>query len=109
MLYKYLQFFLQEIIYLCIVISFLIYFYCLNKDSFTDKKIIKEEGSNLNKFKVIDVDITHEEDAENIIENQNEINNKNIKSENEGDENDKLKKGGDKNNNNNEESEKLKN
>ena len=108
MLYKYLQFFLQEIIYLCIVISFLIYFYCLNKDSFTDKKIIKEEGSNLNKFKVIDVDITHEEDEQNIIENQNEINNKNIKSENEGDENDKLKKG-DKNNNNNEESEKLKN
>ena len=108
MLYKYLQFFLQEIIYLCIVISFLIYFYCLNKDSFTDKKIIKEEGSNLNKFKVIDVDITHEEDEENIIENQNEINNKNIKSEKEGDENDKIKKG-DKNNNNNEESEKLKN
>jgi hypothetical protein len=81
-LYKYLNFFMQEIIYLCIVISCLIYFYCLNKDSFTDKKIIKEEGSNLNKFRVIDVDINHEDD-ENILENKNENNNKNNKNENE--------------------------
>lgn len=89
MLYKYLQFGLQEIIYLFIVASCLIYFYCLNKDSLNNKKIIKEESSNLNNLKVVDIDINQDED-ENIIENKIGINNKN-KNENEGDEKDKLK------------------
>ena len=107
-LYKYLKFCFQEIIYLCIVTSCLFYFYCLNKDLFINKKIVKEEASNLNKFKVIDIDINQEED-ENILENKIKINNKNNKDGNEGDEKDKLKKGHKNLIKNNEESEILKN
>lgn len=109
MLYKYLQFGFQEIIYLFIVVSCLTYFYCLNKDSFNNKKIIREEASNLNNLKVIDIDIDiNHEDDENISENKVGINNKN-KNENEGEEKDKLKKEDKNIIKNNEESEKLKN
>ena len=108
-LYKYLKFCFQEIIYLCIVTSCLFYFYCLNKDLFINKKIVKEEASNLNKFKVIDIDINQEED-ENILENKFKMNNnKTNKDGNEGDEKNKLKKGHKNLIKNNEESEKLKN
>ena len=104
-LYKYLVFFSHELIYISIVISCLAYFYCLNKDLLTNNKIQKEEAAELNKFRVIDVDIQHEED-ENILEKKNNINNKNNRNENENEEEDKFKKGDKKVN---DESEKLKN
>ena len=73
------------------------YFYCLNKDSFKDNKTAKEEWAALNKLRVIDVDIQHEED-ENILYKNNQTENKNneeekIQSENkkENDESEKLK------------------
>ena len=100
--YKYLIFFTQEFIFISVVIAFLIYFYCLNKDSFNNNKVPKEkeEAAALNKFRVIDVDIQHEDDEIN-----QKANNKN-KIENEEDEKEKFKNG---NKKNNDENEKLKN
>jgi len=100
--YKYLVFFTQEFIFISVVIACLIYFYCLNKDSFNNNKVPKEkeEAAALNKFRVIDVDIQHEDDEIN-----QKTNNKN-KIENEEDEKEKFKNG---NKKNNDENEKLKN
>ena len=100
--YKYLIFFTQEFIFISVVIACLIYFYCLNKDSFNNNKVPKEkeEAAALNKFRVIDVDIQHEDDEIN-----QKTNNKN-KIENEEDEKEKFKNG---NKKNNDENEKLKN
>jgi len=100
--YKYLVFFTQEFIFFSVVIACLIYFYCLNKDSFNNNKVPKEkeEAAALNKFRVIDVDIQHEDDEIN-----QKTNNKN-KIENEEDEKEKFKNG---NKKNNDENEKLKN
>ena len=100
--YKYLVFFTQEFIFISVVIACLIYFYCLNKDSFNNNKVPKEkeEAAALNKFRVIDVDIQHEDDEIN-----QKANNKN-KIENEEDEKEKFKNG---NKKNNDENEKLKN
>ena len=100
--YKYLVFFTQEFIFFSVVIACLIYFYCLNKDSFNNNKVPKEkeEAAALNKFRVIDVDIQHEDDEIN-----QKANNKN-KIENEEDEKEKFKNG---NKKNNDENEKLKN
>ena len=104
--HKYLMLFTQEFIYYSILISNIILFYCLNKDSLFDNKIPKDEIVSLNKFRVIDVDIQHEED-ENILnkKTQNESKN-NVKNENGGDDEETLKNG---NKKINEESEKLKN
>ena len=101
-LYKYLVFLTQEFIFISVAIACLIYFYCLNKDSFNNNKVPKEkeEAAALNKFRVIDVDIQHEDD-----DNNQKVNNKN-KIENEEDEKEKFKK---RNKKNNEEIEKFKN
>ena len=95
MLYKFLVFFSQECIYLSVVASCLMYFYCLNKDLLSDSKILKEpkdETAALNKFRVIDVEIQHEED-ENILDKKSGIHNKNKRNENEVDDKEKFKKG----------------
>ena len=96
-IHKYLMFLSQEFIYISILVSNLMFFYCLNKDSFKDNKTAKEESAAWNKFRVIDVDIQHEED-ENILYKNNQTENKNneeekIQSENkkENDESEKLK------------------
>ena len=71
------------------------YFYCLNKDLLSDSKILKEpkdETAALNKFRVIDVEIQHEED-ENILDKKSGIHNKNKRNENEVDDKEKFKKG----------------
>ena len=101
-LYKYLVFLTQEFIFISVAIACLIYFYCLNKDSFNNNKVPKEkeEAAALNKFRVIDVDIQHDDD-----DNNQKVNNKN-KIENEEDEKEKFKK---RNKKNNEEIEKFKN
>ena len=105
-LYKFLIFFSQELIFITTVIACLIYFYCLNKDLLVDNKVPKEkeEAAALNKFRVIDVDIQHEED-ENILEKKSQKVNKNNKMENEEDEKEKFKN---ENKKISEESEKLK-
>ena len=101
-LYKYLILFSEEFIYFSIVIACLIYFYCLNKDILFDNKIEKEkeETIELNKFRVIDIEIQQEED-ENIFDKNNKILNKNKAVNNRDEENNENKK-------NNEETEKLK-
>ena len=93
-IYKFLTFFSKECIYLSIVASCLMYFYCLNKDLLSDSKIPKEpkdETAALNKFRVIDVEIQHEED-DNIYDKKNGNNNKNKTNENEGEDEEKFKK-----------------
>lgn len=98
----YLIFLYQEIIYIIIIIANLMYFYCLNRDLLIGNKMPKEETTALNKFRVIDVDIQHEED-ENILDkkNQQQFKDKNNKGKGEEQYNSENKKL-------NEESEKLK-
>ena len=99
-IYKYLILFSQELFYFCIVISCLIYFYCLNKDIFDNKIQNEKEDNDINKFRVIDIDIQQEED--DILDKNNKIlNEKNILNNKEEDNHENKK--------NNEETEKLKN
>ena len=63
-IFIYLSIIFKESIYICIVISCFIFFYCLNKNKLIKggkKKNKNGEDSNLGKFSVVDIDIQQDE------------------------------------------------